>query len=108
MKALNRKLVRDVWHLRSQVVTVALVVASAFAGFAGSLGTYESLAQARDAFYQSAHFGDVFADLKRAPRALERALAQVPGVSEIATTVVFDATLDIEGVAVPVTGTSTP
>ena len=104
VRALDRKLVRDLWHLRSQVITVALVVASAFAGFAGSLGTYESLAQARDAFYESARFGDVFADLKRAPRSIERALAQVPGVAEVATTVVFDATLDVRGVAVPVTG----
>jgi putative ABC transport system permease protein len=92
VKALDRKLVRDLWQLRSQVVTVALVVASAFAGFAGSLGTYESLARARGAFYESARFGDVFADLKRAPRSLERALADIPGVREVATTVVFDAT----------------
>jgi putative ABC transport system permease protein len=102
--ALDRKLVRDLWHMRSQVVTVALVVASAFAGFAGSLGTYESLARARDAFYETARFGDVFANLKRAPRPVERALAAIPGVAEVATTVVFDATLDIASVATPVTG----
>jgi putative ABC transport system permease protein len=104
VKALDRKLLRDLWQLRSQVITVALVVASAFAGFAGSLGTYDALARARDAFYESARFGDVFADLKRAPRSLERALAQIAGVSEVSTTVVFDATLDIRDVAVPVTG----
>ena len=40
VKALDRKLLRDLWHLRSQVVTVALVVGSAVAGFAGSLATY--------------------------------------------------------------------
>ena len=48
MKALDRKLLRDLWQMRSQVVTVALVVASAFSGFAGSLATYYSLEQARE------------------------------------------------------------
>ncbi len=104
MKALDRKLLRDVWLMRSQIVTVALVVGSAFAGFAGSLATYESLVRARESFYESARFAHVFADLKRAPRALERRLAEIPGVSDVETTVVFDATLDVPGEAAPVTG----
>lgn len=104
MKAIDRKLLRDLWQMRSQVVTVALVVASAFSGFAGSLATYYSLEQARGAFYASARFGDVFADVKRAPREIERRIAAIPGVSEAETTVVFDVTLDIAGVAEPVVG----
>ena len=104
MKALDRKLLRDLWHLRSQVVTVALVVGSAVAGFAGSLATYVSLVDARDSFYESARFADVFADLKRAPRAIERRLTEIPGVSDAETTVAFDATIDVAGVAEPVIG----
>ena len=104
MRALDRKLVRDLWQLRSQVVTVALVVASAFSGFAGSLATYTSLKEARDAFYDSARFGDVFADLKRAPQTLERDLRDIPGVAEVQTTVAVDVTLDVPGVAEPVVG----
>ena len=104
VKALDRKLVRDIWHLRSQVVTVALVVGSAFAGFTGSIATYESLVAAREAFYESARFAHVFADLKRAPRSLERRLGEIPGVSDAETTVVFDTTLDVPGVAEPLIG----
>ncbi len=104
MKAIDRKLLRDLWQMRSQVITVALVVASAFSGFAGSLATYYSLEQARDAFYASARFGDVFADVKRAPREIERRIAAIPGVSEVETTVVFDVTLDLEDVAEPIVG----
>jgi putative ABC transport system permease protein len=104
VKALDRKLLRDVWHLRSQVVTVALVVGSAFAGFVGSIATYESLVAARDAFYDSARFAHVFADLKRAPSSLERRLGEIPGVSDAETTVVFDTTLDVPGVAEPLIG----
>ena len=104
MKALDRKLLRDLWQMRSQVVTVALVVASAFSGFAGSLATYYSLEQAREQFYESARFGHVFADIKRAPREIERRIAAIPGVSEAETTVVFDVTLDVAGVAEPIVG----
>ncbi|MGE5088536.1 MAG: ABC transporter permease [Candidatus Levyibacteriota bacterium] len=104
MKAIDRKLLRDLWQLRSQIATVALVVASAFSGFAGSLATYASLVSARDDFYASARFGEVFADLKRAPRPLERKLRAIPGVDDLRTTVVFDVTLDIPGVSEPVVG----
>jgi putative ABC transport system permease protein len=104
VKAINRKLWRDMWQLRSQVFTVALVVASALSGFAGSFATYYSLVSARESFYQSARFGDVFADVKRAPRQLERHILEIAGVSDAETTVVFDATLEIPGVAEPIIG----
>ena len=107
MRALNRKLLRDVWQLKSQVLTVALVVASAFSGFAGSVATYYSLVNARDAFYESARFGHVFSDIKRAPLAVERRILELPGVGDAETTVVFDATLDVPGVAEPVIGRMT-
>ncbi len=104
MRAINRKLLRDLWQARSQVFTVALVVASAFSGFAGSLATYYSLERARESFYDSARFAQVFADIKRAPREVERRIAAIPGVSEAETTVVFDVTLDVPGIAEPVVG----
>jgi len=104
VKALDRKLLRDLWHMRSQVVTVALVVGSAFSGFAGSFATYYSLVEARESFYASAHFGDVFADVKRAPRAIERRIVEISGVGDAETTVSFDVTLDLPEVAAPVIG----
>ena len=104
VRALDRKLLRDLWQLKSQIATVAMVAASAYSGFAGSLATYVSLVAARDDFYASARFGDVFADLKRAPRSLERALRDIPGVDDVRTTVAFDVTLDLPGVAEPIVG----
>jgi putative ABC transport system permease protein len=104
VKAIHRKLLRDLWQLRSQVVTVALVVASALSGFAGCYATYFSLVNARESFYESAAFGDVFSEVKRAPRAIERQITAVPGISAMETTVAFDVTLDVPGVAEPVVG----
>ena len=104
VRAINRKLWRDLWQLRSQVLTVALVVASALSGFVGSFATYYSLVDARESFYESARFGDVFSDIKRAPLEIERRILAIPGVSDTETTVVFDVTLDLPGVAEPVVG----
>jgi len=104
VKAINRKLLRDLWQLKSQVVTVALVVASALSGFVGSFATYYSLVAARESFYESARFGDAFSDIKRAPRETERRILEIPGISDAETTVVFDVTLDVPGVAEPIVG----
>ena len=101
MKALDRKLWRDLVQMRGQVLTIALVVACAVAGFVGTLSTYVSLDRAREDFYREARFADVFASLKRAPKDFASRLADIPGVVDVQTGVVFDATLDIVGVAEP-------
>ncbi len=104
MRAIHRKLLRDLWALRSQVITVALVIASAFSGFAGSIATYLALERARDDFYATAHFADVFADVKRAPRSVLARIAAIPGVDATEATAVFDVRLDLPGVIEPVIG----
>ena len=40
---LDRKLLRDVWNARGQVMAIALVVAAGIVGYCGSLSTYDSL-----------------------------------------------------------------
>ena len=48
MKALDRKLLRDLWQMRSQAFTIALVVASGIGSFIALLSTYDSLQWSRD------------------------------------------------------------
>jgi len=43
IRALHRKLLRDVWRLRGQVLAIALVMASGVAVMVMSLTTVESL-----------------------------------------------------------------
>ncbi|MFZ5875641.1 MAG: ABC transporter permease [Nitrospirota bacterium] len=104
MKALDRKLLRDLWHTRSQVLTIAFVVAGGMGAFIASFSTYDSLQWSRHVYYQASRFGEVFAALKRAPAPVESRIAELPGVSEVETTVVFDVTLDLPGVNEPVIG----
>ena len=87
MKALDRKLLRDLRVMWSQALTIALVVASGIGGFITTLSAVDSLALARDNFYTDKHFADVFASVKRAPNSVADALRAIPGVADVQTTV---------------------
>ncbi|MCB2039426.1 MAG: ABC transporter permease, partial [Rhodoferax sp.] len=104
MKAVDRKLLRDLRLMWSQALTIALVVASGIGGFITSLSAVESLALARDRFYAQARFADVFASVKRAPNALEAVLRAVPGVADVQTTVEQIVRVEVDGLADPVIG----
>ena len=101
---LDRKLLRDLARLRGQGLTIALVVACGVAAFVASFATHDSLLASRGAYYESAHFADLFARLKRAPNAVAERLTEIPGVAEAETRVVLDATLDLAGVEFPLVG----
>jgi putative ABC transport system permease protein len=104
VKALDRKLLRDLVQHKGQVLTIALVVACGIAGFLAAMGTYLSLVAARDDYYAQARFADIFVALKRAPEALGRRIGEVPGVAEAETRLVFDANLHFAGDPVPASG----
>ena len=104
MKALDRKLLRDLRLMWSQVLTIALVVASGVGGFITTLSAVDSLELARDRFYASGHFADVFASVKRAPNSLTQTLLALPGVADVQTTVEEFVRIDLPGVADPVIG----
>jgi len=104
MKALDRKLLRDMRLMWSQALTIALVVASGIGGFITSLSAVDSLALARDRFYAQGHFADVFASVKRAPNALADSLRDVTGVADVQTTLEEVVRVSIPGVADPIIG----
>ncbi|MCW5772381.1 MAG: ABC transporter permease [Rhodospirillaceae bacterium] len=104
MRTLDLKLWRDLGRHKGQVFTIALVVACGVAAFVAAIGTYRSLVAARDTYYSQARFADVFVALKRAPERLGLRLAELPGVAEAETRLVFEATVHAEGDPVPITG----
>ena len=91
MKAVDRKLLRDLWALKTQVVSIALVIACGIGGLIASFSTYDSLLYSREHYYDTARFPHVFATAKRAPQSLEEKIRAIPGVSEVETRVVRDA-----------------
>jgi len=104
VKARRRMLLRDLWHLRGQVIAAALVVACGVASFVSMRATYESLRDARDGYYREYRFAHVFASLKRAPQGIGTRIAEIPGVAEVRTRVVAQVTLDVPGLDEPATG----
>ncbi len=104
MRALDRKLIRDIWHLRGQAVAIALVVACGVATVVTSRVGYESLRESQAGYYATYRFADVFVALERAPESLRTALAAIPGVAAVETRIVAQVTLDVPGLAEPATG----
>ena len=104
MKALDRKLLRDLRLMWSQALTIALVVGSGIGGFLTSLSAVDSLALARDRFYADGRFADVFAGVKRAPNALVDSLRQVEGVADVQATLEQVVRVEIPGLSDPIIG----
>ena len=61
MRALDRKLWRDLARMWGQAITIALVVACGVASFVTMRATHASILAARDRHYASERFADVFA-----------------------------------------------
>ncbi|HEU5040419.1 MAG TPA: ABC transporter permease, partial [Gemmatimonadales bacterium] len=97
VRAIDRKLLRDLWQLRGQVVTIALVVACGIASYVTLQSTYASLERSMVGYYLDYRFGDVFVHLKRAPEEVRQRLEAIPGVALAYTRVVEAVTLPLAG-----------
>lgn len=104
MSALDRKLGRDLWRLKGQVATIALVLACGVMTMVMMRSTWQSLLEARDGYYEQYRFGHVFAHLERAPERVAAELARIPGVATVYTRIVRDVMVPIGDEADPVTG----
>lgn len=103
MSKLNKKLFRDLLHLRSQIVAVAAVLACGIATFVTMQCTYRSLLLSRAYYYSHYRFADIFVSLKRAPLKVAAEIARLPGVTAVEARVVMEVTLDVTGLDEPAT-----
>lgn len=104
MTPLDRKLIRDLKHLRGQVAAVAVVIASGVAVLVMSLSALEALRETTAAYYERYRFADVFAGAVRAPRRIAERVAELPGVAAVEARIARFAALDVRGFAEPVIG----
>ena len=104
MSALATKLRRDLGRMVGQGLTIALVVACGIASYVTLQSAYASLLAARDDYYASCRFADVFAHVKRAPESLAARIADIPGVALAETRLVEPVMLPVEGLSEPATG----
>jgi putative ABC transport system permease protein len=104
MTALQRKLLRDTWHLRGPMIAVALVAASGVALFVTLRSMHGFLVDAQSRYYRDRRFAQVFAHLAQAPDGMTATIAALPGVAAVDTRVVADVLLDVPGLLEPATG----
>jgi putative ABC transport system permease protein len=104
VRALDRKLLRDLRRARGQVLTTALVVACGVAAFTSMMGTYRALRGGQAEYYERTGFPHVFAGVRRAPEAIRERLAALPDVAQAETRVVVAARFDLQGLPEPASG----
>ena len=104
MQALDKKLLRELWQMRAQVMAIGLVIIGGVGVFIMSLSTLDSLYTTQQNYYAEHHFAEVFASLKRAPTSVLDDVARITGIDKVEDRVVAYVNLDIEGYAYPVSG----
>lgn len=104
MRALDRKLWRDLARLKGQAAAIALVIASGVMTLVISVATHDALRGTQARFYQDYQFAEVFADLKRAPEGLAGRLRELPGVNLLETRVRAPVRIEVPGFGDPIRG----
>lgn len=102
--AIYRKLGRDIWRLKGQVITIALVVASGIASYVAMQSAWSSLSVSREAYEARYRFAELFAHVQRAPLSLIDQLEAVEGVASVVPRIVERVTLPLPGLSDPATG----
>jgi putative ABC transport system permease protein len=104
MRALDKKLLRDMKRLWAQALAVALVMACGVATLIIGRGAYQSLLETRSAYYERNAFADIFADAVRVPNRIRSDVREIVDVSAVETRVSTLGLIDVPYFNMPVTG----
>ncbi|MCC6575047.1 MAG: FtsX-like permease family protein [Planctomycetes bacterium] len=104
ISALDKKLFRDLLHMRAQALAIVAVIAAGVAVFIAEFTTLASLTESRAAYYERQRFAEVFAVCKRAPKSLAARIEAIPGVNVVQVRTVAEVSLDVPGMDDPAVG----
>jgi putative ABC transport system permease protein len=104
VKALDRKLLRDLGRMWAQANTIARVLACGIDSFVALRGAHSSIVRQRDAYYAQQRFADVFVHLERAPESMAARIEAIDGVARVHTRIVRPVLVPIEGAIQPSIG----
>lgn len=104
MKAIDRKLLRDVLLMKGQLLAICAVIACGVATFIMMQSALAGLSFTQESYYQQSRFGRIFSNVKRAPLSVGKKISEIPGVSLMQLRVVEDVTLDVPGMIEPAVG----
>jgi len=103
MRKLDCKLLRDLQHMKGQVLAIVAVIAAGVATFVMSMCAYASLEWSKDYFYREFRFADIFTSARRAPLSLVPRIERLSGVAAVEARLVFDVLLDLPEMTEPAT-----
>lgn len=104
MKALDRKLVRDLAHMWAQAIAIAAVMGAGVATLVLATGAYRSLLETRAAYYERYRFADVFASVTRADRRVGERIMAIADVQVAELRIKKLALIEVTGRTEPATG----
>ncbi|MFZ7089502.1 ABC transporter permease [Primorskyibacter sp. 2E233] len=104
LHALDRKLLRDLWRLKTQALAIALVLACGVAIFLTGFGMLRALEATQRDYYDRQGFADIFATARRAPLSLLDEVREIDGVRAAEARVTGWVILDLPGRAAPAAG----
>ncbi len=104
MRALHRKLVRDLLGSVGALVSVVVIIAVGTGSFIGLGSAQRILEASQAAYYRDYRFADFWVDVKKAPLSAVERIAQMPEISALDARIVFDVILDLPDQARPLTG----
>jgi putative ABC transport system permease protein len=104
VRALDRKVLRELGRLRSQLLAIGMVMVCGLAVFVAMLSVYAGLGTSQREYYEDRRFADVFAHVSRAPRSLEDRIEQIPGVSQVESRIVKEVTIEVDDFPDPIVG----
>ena len=104
MRALDKKLVRDIRRLWAQSLAIAAVLSVGVMIMVMAFGTQISLTETRDTYYERSRFADVWSSAQRAPKTLLPEIAAIEGVARVEARISQYAILDIPGMDDPAMG----
>ena len=103
LQSLDKKLVRDLWHIRGQAAAIALVIACGVATVVMAFGMMRSLEVSQTTYYDRQLFAHVFSGLKRGPATLRAELNEIEGVSAVDLRIVEATLAHVPGAERPAT-----
>jgi len=102
MRAIDRKLMRDLWQMKSQALAIALVVMCGVGTYVMFITAQNALRTTQQIYYRDYRFAQVFAQFKRAPESLRERIQAIPGVDQVQTRVKAEVRLDMPDFNEPV------
>ena len=104
MRALDRKMLRDLRGMGGQAIAIALVIVAGVTTYVSMKSVMDALQRTLASYYRDYSFADGFASVRRAPEGVADRLREVPGVALLETRVTAPANLEVAGFNEPVAG----